>query len=160
MPWCFLRKMKNHRRTSMEGTQAKEEKWSWLNHKPDNMVRIEGSPDKNFFKWWCIIMLPFIKLTPREIDLVSCFLKERHELSKKILDPVLLDNQLMSKETRQKMIDECGITLEYFHVLKSSLQSKGVITESGLNPNVIPRVSKDNNGYCQLLFLFKDDIIK
>lgn len=138
----------------------KEEKWSWLDHKPDNMITINGTEDKNFFKWWCIIMTPFIGLTPKEIDLVSSLLKQRHELSKKILDPELLDSQLMSNDTRQKILKECGITLAHFYVLMSSLRSKGIVTETGLNSKVIPRVSKDNNGCCQLLLLFKDDIIK
>jgi hypothetical protein len=141
-------------------TQPKEEKWSWLDHKPDNMVTIEGTPSKNFFKWWCIIMTPFIGLTPKEIDLVSSLLKQRHELSKKILDPILLDSQLMDNKTRDKVLKECNITLAHFYVLMSSLRSKGIITESGINSKVIPRISEDNNGFCQLLFLFKDDAIK
>ena len=141
-------------------TQPKEEKWSWLDHKPDNMVTIEGTPSKNFFKWWCIIMTPFIGLTPKEIDLVSSLLKQRHELSKKILDPILLDSQLMDNKTRDKVLKECNITLAHFYVLMSSLRSKGIITESGINSKVIPRISENNNGFCQLLFLFKDDAIK
>lgn len=124
------------------------------------MISIEGSPDKNFFKWWCIIMTPFIPLTPKEIDLMASFLKQRHELSKKILDPILLDSQLMNNETRKKILDECGITLSHFYVLTSHLKSRGIITESGINPQLIPRISKDNNGYCQLLLLFKDEEIK
>ena len=129
--------------------QLKTEKWSWMNHKPDNMFTIEGTPTKNFFKWWCIIMNPFIALTPRETDLMASFLKQRHELSKKILDPTLIDSQLMNNETRKKIIDECGI-----------LRNKGILTDAGINPRIIPRISKDNNGYCQLLLLFKDETIK
>lgn len=140
--------------------QPKEEKWSWLNHKPDNMITISGTSDKNFFKWWCIIMTPFIGLTPKEIDLMSSLLKQRHELSKKILDPTLIDSQLMSNDTRQKVLEECGITLAHYYVLMSNLRGKGIISETGIHPMLIPRISKNNNGYCQLLLLFKDDIIK
>lgn len=140
--------------------QPKEEKWSWLNHKPDNMFTIEGTADKNFFKWWCIMMTPFIELTPKEIDLMASLLKQRHLLSKKILDPTLLDSQLMSNDTRQKVLDECGITLAHFYVLMSNLRKKHIVTESGISSKLIPRISKDNNGYCQLLLLFKDDVIK
>lgn len=105
-------------------------------------------------------MNPFIALTPRETDLMASFLKQRHELSKKILDPILLDSQLMDNKTRDKVLKECNITLAHFYVLMSSLRSKGIITESGINSKVIPRISEDNNGFCQLLFLFKDDAIK
>ena len=140
--------------------QLKTEKWSWMNHKPDNMFTIEGTPTKNFFKWWCIIMNPFIALTPRETDLMASFLKQRHELSKKILDPTLIYSQLMNNETRKKIIDECGITLSHFYVLTGNLRNKGILTDAGINPRIIPRISKDNNGYCQLLLLFKDETIK
>ena len=140
--------------------QPKEEKWSWLNHKPDNMITIPGTREKNFFKWWCIIMTPFIGLTPKEIDVMASLLKQRYELSKKILDPTLLDLQLMSNDTRQKVIDECGITLAHFYVLMSNLRNKGIITSTGICSELIPNISENSNGYCQLLLLFKDDIIK
>ena len=141
-------------------THIKKDKWSWLDHKPDNMLTIQGSPDKNFFKWWCIIMTPFIGLTPREIDLVASLLKQRHELSKKIMDSALVDSQLMSDDTRAKVLEECHITLQHYYVLMSSLRAKGIVTKSGINSKVVPRISKDSNGYCQLLLLFKDEVIK
>jgi hypothetical protein len=143
-----------------QSTQKEEKKWSWIDHKPDNMFTIEGKPEKNFFKWWCILMTPFINLTPKEIDLVASLLKQRHELSKKISDPALVDSQLKNNDTRQKVLEECGITLAHYYVLMSNLRSKGIVTEAGLNSKLIPRISKDNNGYCQLLILFKDPIIK
>jgi hypothetical protein len=149
-----------------QDTQSKEEKWSWLNHKPDNMITIVGSPEKNFFKWWCTIINPLlykvlqVTLTPKEMDLIASFLKLRHELSKKILDPIIVDSQLMTNDSRDMIIQDCGISLSYFYVLHSNLKGKGLITDTGINPILVPRISKDNNGYCQLLFLFKDDIIK
>ena len=75
----------------------------------------------------------------------------------------LLDEQLYRygfSYTEKKIIDECGITLSHFYVLTSNLRSKGILTETGINPKLIPRISKDNNGYCQLLLLFKDEVIK
>lgn len=144
----------------MENNIQKKEEWSWLKHKPDNMISLECTPDKDFFKWWCIIMNPFMPLTPKETDLVASLLKQRYELSKKILDPVLVDSQLLSNETKNKVIEDCGITLAHFHVLMSSLRSKGIITKAGISPQLIPRVRKDNDGYCQLLLLFKDNELK
>lgn len=149
-----------------QDVQSREEKWSWLNHKPDNMITITGSPEKNFFKWWCTIINPLlykvlqVTLTPKEMDLMASFLKLRHELSKKILDPIIVDSQLMTNDSRDLVIQDCGISLSYFYVLHSNLKGKGLITDTGINPILVPRISKDNNGYCQLLFLFKDDIIK
>ena len=146
--------------------QHKSEEWSWLNHKPDNMIKIVSSPDKNFFEWWCIVINPLlykvlnVTLTPKEIDLMASFLRHRHELSKKILDATIIDSQLMNNDTRDKIIKDCGITLSHFYVLTSNLRGKGILTPAGINPMLVPRISKDNNGYCQLLLLFKDDIIK
>ena len=144
----------------MEKTvQSQKEEWNWTRHKPNSLINVEGTPDKNFFKWWCIFLTPFVKLTPKEIDIIASFLKHRHELSKKILDPALIDSQLMSNDTKNKVIEECNITLAHFYVIMSNLRKNNIITESGINPRLIPNIRKDDNGYFQLLILFKDSEI-
>jgi hypothetical protein len=105
-------------------------------------------------------MTPFINLTPREIDVMSSLLKHRYELSKKIPDPIMVGSILMNNDTREKVLEECGISVEHFYVIMNNLRNKGYATKQDINPELIPNISKDNNGYCQLLLLFKDDIIK
>ena len=136
--------------------QPKKEVWSWKDHKPNNMITIEGKPDKNFFKWWCIFLRPFINLTNREIDVIAEFLRQRQKLSKITSDPASLDILLMSDETKKKVMEACNITQQHFYVVMSNLRKNHVIIGNILNPRLIPNIRKDDNGCFQLMILFKD----
>lgn len=137
-----------------EKTQQKREAWDWSKHRPNNMFNINTTPERNFFKWWCTFLKPFVPLTPKEIDVVAAYLKQRFELAKVISDPVVLDSQLMSTTTKDKVIEECNMTLQHYYVVMSSLRKSNVITEAGINPKLIPSIKKDDNGTFQLLINF------
>lgn len=124
--------------------------------KPNNLFDINCSSKLEFFKWWCVFLRPFVHLTDREIDVVSVFLKQRQELSKSISDPVLLDAMIMSDDVRDKVIAECGVTLQHFYVILSSLKKKGIINNNILHPKLIPSVREDDNGVFRLLIQFKE----
>lgn len=124
--------------------------------KPNNIFPISTTLDKEFFRWWCIFLRPFVSLTDREIDVVSSFLKQRWELSKHISDPSILDTMLMSEESKKKVIEDCHITLPHFYVVMSSLRKNKVIVNNVFNSKLIPNIRPDDNGYFQLLILFKD----
>lgn len=124
--------------------------------KPNNVVTIPAKVDSlDFYKWWCIFLRPFIKLTDREIDVIASFLKQRHELSNDISNPTLLDNVLMSEDTKKKVIEECHITLQHFYVVMSNLRKNKIIVNNVINPRLIPNVRKGEDGMFQLLILFK-----
>lgn len=125
--------------------------------KPNNVVSIKVTMGLEFFKWWCQILKPFINLTPRERDVIASFLNQRWELSKKISDPAILDTMVMSDDTKSKVIAECGITQAHFYVVMSNLRKNKVIQNNVINPRLIPNIRKDDNGYFQLLVLFKDN---
>lgn len=137
-----------------ENTQKKV--WDWRKRKPNNMLIVNAGPDSGFFRWWCIYMQPMVKMTPREIDVMSSLLKQRWELSKVIADPAVLDSQLMSNDTIKKVIAECKITRQHFYVLKNNLVKRKVITESGINPRLLPNLEQNPDGTFQFLILFKD----
>ena len=139
-----------------EAANPPKEAWDWKTRKPNNILVVNAGPDTGFFKWWCIYMRPMVKLTDKEIDVVSNFLKQRWELSKVIADPAILDSQLMSNDTKDKVIAECNITKQHFYVLMSSLRKNNVITETGINPRLIPNIRKNDDGSFQFLILFKD----
>ena len=126
------------------------------NFKPNNIVTVPTTLDTGFFKWWCVFLRPFVKLTDREIDVMSSFLKQRYELSKHITDPAILDEMVMSENTRKKVMEECKITLQHFYVVMSNLRKNKVITGNIINPRLIPNIRQDDNGFFQLLVLFKD----
>lgn len=127
-------------------------------HKPNNIIEIKASSDgkigTGFFRKWLVFLRPLIDLTNREIDVVSCFLKQRWELSKSIADPKILDSVVMSEDTRKKVIKECGITLQHFYVVMSNLKKNGAIVNGTINPRLIPNLRKADNGVFQLLILF------
>ena len=125
--------------------------------KPNNIVAVPASLDNNFFRWWCVFLRPFVNLTNREIDVIASFLKQRYELSKHISDPSILDIMVMSEDTKKKVIEECGLTLQHFYVVMSNLRKNKVIVNDVINPRLIPNIRKDDNGVFQLLILFKDN---
>jgi len=124
--------------------------------KPNNVVVIPtqlGGLD--FFKKWCMFLRPFIKLTDREIDVISSLLMHRFELSKSISDPSILDSMLMSEDIKKKVMEDCHISMQHFYVVMSNLRKDKVIVDNVINPRLLPNIRKDENGMFQLLVLFK-----
>ena len=125
--------------------------------KPNNAFTVPISPGVDFFKWWCIFLRPFIKLTGREIEVIANFLNQRYELSKNISDPTILDTMVMSEATKDKVIKACNITHQHFYVVMSNLRKNKVIVNDIINPRLVPNIREDDNGCFQLLILFKDN---
>lgn len=124
--------------------------------KPNNIVTVPTTLTSDFFKWWCIFLRPFINLTDREVDVVASFLKQRWELSKRILDPAILDAMVMSEDIKKKVREDCNISVQHFYVIMSSLRKNNVIQKGILNPRLIPNIRPEDSDCFQLLILFKD----
>lgn len=135
---------------------AASENSGWKSKRPNNIIPVVTSMDKGFFRWWCMFLRPFSYLANREIDVLSSFLKQRWELSKHISDPAILDNMVMSNSTKEKVMEECNISKQHFHVILGNLKKHGVIVNNTINPKLVPNTRQDDNGCFQLLILFKD----
>lgn len=122
--------------------------------KPNNIVRIPCSLDKSFFRLWFKFLEPFHKLTDREIDVITSFVKQRYELSKVIKDNEILDKVTMSEDTKKKVREECNITLPHFQVIMGKLRKNKVIIDGNINPRFIPNIDEET-GIFQLLLLFE-----
>ena len=122
--------------------------------KPNNIVRIPCSLDKSFFRHWFNFLEPFHKLTDREIDVITSFVKQRYELSKVIKDSDILDKVTMSEDTKKKVREECNITLPHFQVIMGKLRKNKVIIDGKINPRFIPNIDEEA-GTFQLLLLFE-----
>lgn len=122
--------------------------------KPDNIVRIPCSLDKSFFRLWFKFLEPFHKLTDREIDVITSFVKQRYGLSKVIKDNEILDKVTMSEDTKKKVRGECNITLPHFQVIMGKLRKNKVIIDGKINPRFIPNIDEET-GIFQLLLLFE-----
>lgn len=121
--------------------------------KPNNIVRIPCSLQKDFFRYWFMFLEPFHNLTNREIDVVVDFLKHRFDLCKKISDPEILNRVLMGEDTKRQIREDNGITLQHFQVIMGKLKKKKVIIDNKLNPKFIPNIQEDQDNF-KLLLLF------
>lgn len=120
--------------------------------KPNNVIRVPCTLD-SLFRYWLNFLTPFHNLTDRETDVAAAFLKERHRLSKVILDNELVDRTLMSEESQRKLRQECGLTNQHFQVIKSKLKSKKFIVKDVINPRLIPNIDEMIKSF-QLLLVF------
>ena len=139
--------------TNTPQTVQEEEKTQWVKMiKPNNVFNVDCSSILDFFKWWCVMLRPFIKLTDRETDVIASFLKQRWELSKSISNESILDTVLMSEDTISKVVEECNMTRQYFYVIHSTLKSKGVISKNGIiHKKLIPNTRDWDNGTFRML---------
>ena len=122
--------------------------------KANNVVRIPTSLNGKFFRYWCEFLEPFHKLTDREIDVITSFVKHRYELSKVIKDDEILDKVTMSEDTKKKVREECDITLPHFQVIMGKLRKNKVIIDGKINSRFIPNINEET-GYFQLMLLFE-----
>jgi hypothetical protein len=122
--------------------------------KANNIVRIPTSLNGKFFRYWFEFLEPFHKLTDREIDVITSFVKQRYELSKVIKDNKILDKVTMSEDTKKKVREECNITLPHFQVIMGKLRKNKVIIDGKINPRFIPNIDEET-GTFQLLLLFE-----
>ena len=96
--------------------------------KPDSVVMIPGNID-SFFRKWFEFLEPFHRLTAREMDVATAFVKQRYKLSKVVKDPDILDKVLMSEDTKKAVREESNITLPHFQVPLKEYLTEDVINE-------------------------------
>lgn len=120
-------------------------------YKPNNAFKVSVTNTLEFFKWWCVMLRPFIPLTERETDVVACFLKQRFELSKSIKDPAILDTLMMSNDALNKIVEELKITKQHFYVVMSGLKKKNAIN-GRINPKLVPNLKDDGTFKLTILF--------
>ena len=122
-------------------------------NRPNSVLRIPCSLSGSFFRYWFMFLRPFHKLTNREIDVITAFVKHRYELSKVIKDDVILDKVTMSEDVKKQVREECGIAFQHFQVIMSNLRKNKVIENGKINPKFIPSITEEN-GMFKLMLLF------
>ena len=118
--------------------------------KVNNVVRIPTSLN-DFFKYWLEFLKPFHSLTDREIDVAASFIKKRFELSFKINDSEILDQILMSEDTKRKIREECDISSAHFQVIMGKLRKSNLIIDNKINPRYLPNINEENGSFILLL---------
>lgn len=119
----------------------------------NNVISIPTTIEGKFFRYWLEFLRPFHKLSDRELDVVSAFLKERYELSKVVSDQELLDKLIMSEDIKRKVRDVCNMSQTHFQVIMTKLKKNKVVDNGRINPKFIPRLDKDADNF-QLLLSF------
>lgn len=122
-------------------------------NRPNNLITVPTTR-KKLFRYWVEFLEPLHHLTDREIDIITAFLMKRYELSKSILDPIMLDKFLMSEDTKAEIRDECGVSPAHFQVIMGKLRKSKIIVNGNINPRFIPNIKEDSNTF-QLLLYFK-----
>ena len=117
----------------------------------DSIVRIPCKVDGKFFNYWFQFLRPFHNLTEREMDVITSFVRQRHELSKVIKDNEILDKVTMSEDTKKKVREECDISLPHFQVIMGKLRKNKVIIDGKINPRYIPSVDEENGSFKMML---------
>jgi len=125
-----------------------------MDKKANNIVRIPTSLNGKFFRYWFEFLKPFHKLTERDIDVITCFVKHRYELSKVIKDDDILDKVTMSEDTKKKVREECNVKLPHFQVIMGKLRKSKVILDNKINPKFIPNIDEETGNF-KLLLLFE-----
>ena len=69
----------------------------------------------------------------------------------------MLDQFVLSKETKEKVRKECKITGAYFQVLLANLKKKGVIKNNQFNPKIIPNTNNVEDSFQLLIFFDLND---
>lgn len=118
----------------------------------DSIVRIPCEVN-SFFKYWFLFLRPFHNLTEREMDVITCFVKHRYELSKVIKDDDILDKVTMSEDTKVKVRQECNVSLPHFQVIMGKLRKNKIIVDGKINHRYIPSL-KEENGSFKMMLLF------
>lgn len=109
---------------------------------------------QSFFKYWVEFLRPIHHLTPVEMQILTCLLRERYFLSKKINDDAILDNIVFSTEIRKKVLAECGISNVLLSTKLGKFRKGGIIIKGRINPRLIPNL-KEEKGNFKLLLFFK-----
>lgn len=119
----------------------------------NNFIPISASLGDSFFKYWVEFTWPIHRLSPAEMRILSCFLRERYFLSKKVSDEKLLDKIIFNTDIRKKIVEECQISKVFLSTKLGKFKKTGIIIDGKINPRLIPRI-KDEKDF-KLLIFFK-----
>lgn len=122
--------------------------------KANNIVRIPATLKGSFFRYWLEFLHPFHKLTDREMDIATEFLRHRFELKKSIQDDALLDRVTMSEDVKKRIRAACKITTPHFQVVMGKLRKSKFIDNGRINPKFVPKGVADKDKGFQLLLYF------
>jgi len=121
--------------------------------KNSNIAKVPAKLDIDFFYKWLSFLQPFHKLSNKEMEVLSAFLKKRHELVQLVRDENVLDNLLKSIDVRKEIRESIGMNISQFNILCTKLRKTGALTENKINKRYIPNIEFDSKEY-RLIIIF------
>lgn len=118
----------------------------------DNIIRIPASVDTNFFRYWVEFLRPIHHLTEREMDVLAIVLRERHELSKVILDEDIIGERLFSSQTKARMREALDMSQQHLQIILGKFKQIGLIEDDKVNGKLIPKLNEDSSGFKLMLY--------
>ena len=115
--------------------------------------------NKKFFRTWVEVLEPVHGLTDREMDLLSAFIKRRHELQKSNMSQDQIDAVLMSSSIKKEIRSSVGISTAYYQRIVRKFRDKGILIPDPahdgerINPRYIPDLREEDKSI-GALFIF------
>lgn len=124
----------------------------------NNFIKVPVSLQTSFFRYWVEFLRPIHHLSPAEMQILACLLRERYFLSKKVTDPAILDSVVFSTEIRKKILAECEISNVFLSTKLGKFRKEGIIKDGRIHPKLIPNLKEEKGNFKLLLFFsFTDE---
>ena len=93
---------------------------------------------EKFFTIWLTILLPFLKLRNKEIEILSKLLYHRYLISLEVKNKEMLDELLFSPKVKKHIMSELNMPEHAYNNLLSCLRKKKIINDKTINRQIIP----------------------
>lgn len=123
----------------------------------DNVVSVSTPLDVSFFEAWLDFISPLHGMTKSERSVVANYLNSYYKLSKAVLDDALIARILMSTESKQEIMEACGLKASNLQVILTKLKKRGIFTNGRIDPRLIPDISPEveESGEFRLMIRFQ-----
>lgn len=115
---------------------------------------VEADSLLDFFEKWFIVMKPVIPLAGKEISVLARFALERFMISQTVQDDKIIDTIVLNKETRSKVMKECGISYNHLYAYLTKFKKLKIINNNRFDLSLLPPIKKGDTTF-NMVYMFK-----
>lgn len=119
----------------------------------NNVIKIPVKAYGSLYRAWLEYLTPMHRMNNSAKNFAAYLLQERERLSKSISDDKLLYSVMMSRDSKKRIMEECGLSHSYFDILMKKFKKAGFIKDGGINPIYIPKKIPES-GFFNVMLLF------
>lgn len=123
----------------------------------NKVINIPAQNMQQFFELWLTFLKPIHKLSEKPIKVLAALLTIRHNLSKDIINPEVLDSVVLNLSNKKKAQEMSDLTNSYFQVIMNQLRKKKIIINDRINPKFIPNIKTADKFQLLILFDIKNE---